>query len=212
MTQPQPAASSPVALTEPVPTVLRREQSLFTRRRYDQALDVLTALLARPDVKPGQRFQALCRKAECLENLRQPGKAVSLLREVVRAFPQEALGHSLLGEYLHRIHDDARGALRSLGRALRLSPRDPDTWWWKGQVFQHGLGEFRRARACYKAALDADPKYASAMDAMATLCEGEGKWIRRSTGARRTTAAPGPRPTSRRSPISISGSATRTPR
>lgn len=176
MTQPRSAASSPVAI-EPVPTVLSREQSLFTRRRYDQALDVLTALLARPDVRPRQRFEALCRKAECLENLKQPGQAVELLREIVRAFPREALGHSLLGEYLHRINDDARGALAALGRALRLSPKDPDTWWWKGQVYQHGLSEFRRARGCYKAALEADPKYASAMDALAALCEGEGRWI-----------------------------------
>src|ERR1041384_1598767 len=128
-----PAPSRPVATLaapDPVKAAFKREQVLFTRHRYDQALTLLGELLGRPDLTDRQRFEALCRKAECLEHLNRPRAAVELLREITRAHPDEALGFSLLGEYLYRVYDDCPGALRALGRALALNPKDADTIWW----------------------------------------------------------------------------------
>ncbi len=170
----QPVASQGA---EPVRQAFKREQALFTRHRYTQAMELLTELLARPDLTPRQRFEALCRKAECLEHLKQPRLAVELLREVTRSHPNEPLGFSLLGEYLYRIHEDCRGALKALNRALSLAPRDPDTLWWQGQVHQMGQADLDRARRTYMAALEADEQYAAAMESLAVLCEAEGKWI-----------------------------------
>lgn len=172
---PRQPVASPIA--EPVRQAFKREQALFTRHRYTQAMALLSDLLSRPDLTPRQRFEALCRKAECLEHLKQPRLAVDLLREVTRSNPNEPLGFSLLGEYLYRIHEDCRGALKALGRALALSPKDPDTLWWQGQVYQMGQADLDRARKTYLAALEADPVYASAMESLAVLCEAEGKWI-----------------------------------
>ncbi len=175
-----PASSRPVATVEPadpVEAAFKREQVLFTKHRYDQALTLLTELLARPDLKAHKRFEALCRKAECLEHLNRPRAAVDLLREITRAHPDESLGYSLLGEYLYRVHDDCPAALRALGRALVLNPKDADTLWWRGQVWHQGLADLARARRSYVAALEADSRHASAMDSMAALCEAEGRWI-----------------------------------
>jgi len=166
-----------VAAAEPVKSALRREDTLFSRRRYEEALALLTEVLGRADLTKRQRFEALRRKAECLENLRRPRAAVALLRGIARAYPDEALGHSLLGEYLYRVHDDVRGAIRALNRALRLDPKDTDSLWWKGQVWELGLADFRRARRCYLAALAADPGCAAAMDSLASVCEAEAKWV-----------------------------------
>ncbi len=173
--QPRPAGAAAVA--EPVKTAFRREDTLFSRRRYDEALALLAEVLGRPDLTRRQRFEALRRKAECLENLRRPREAVQLLRGITRAYPREALGHSLLGEYLYRVHDDVRGALRALNRALRLDPKDSDSLWWKGQVWELGLADFRRARRAYLAALAVDPGCAAAMESLAIVCEAEAKWV-----------------------------------
>jgi len=170
----QPVASQ---IAEPVRQAFKREQALFSRHRYTQAMALLSDLLARPDLTPRQRFEALCRKAECLEHLKQPRLAVELLREVTRSNPNEPLGFSLLGEYLYRIHEDCRGALKALNRALALSPKDPDTLWWQGQVYQMGQADLDRARRTYMAALETDAAYAAAMESLAVLCEAEGKWI-----------------------------------
>jgi len=173
--QPQPAATGKAA--EPVKTALRREDTLFSRHRYREALDLLADLLGRADLTSRQRFEALWRKAECLEHLMRPRQAVALLREISRAYPDEALGHSLLGEYLYRVCDDGPGALRALRRALRCAPKDADSLWWTGQVHHYAFGDLRRARRAYQAALDADPGYEAAMDSLASVCESEGKWI-----------------------------------
>jgi tetratricopeptide (TPR) repeat protein len=184
------ASVASLSAGEPVRNALKREQALFTRHRYAQALSLLSALLERPDLKPKDRFEALCRKAECLEHVRRPRESVRLLREIARAFPHEPLGHSLLGEYLYRIMGDHAGALRSLSRALSLSPRDADSWWWKGQVYELGLADLSRARRCYQAALDANPRYAAAMESLAQVSEAQGRWIEavdwRKTHYRRT--------------------------
>lgn len=175
-----PAASRPVATAvpaDPVKAAFKREQALFTKHRYEQAMGLLTELLGRPDLTARQRFEALCRKAECLEHLNRPRAAVELLREITRAHPDEALGHSLLGEYLYRVHDDCPGALRALNRALSLNPKDADTLWWRGQVWHQGLADLPRARRAYLAALEADARHASSMESLASLCESEGKWI-----------------------------------
>ena len=172
-----PRSSVMPQVAEPVRQAFKREQALFTRHRYTQAFSLLGELLARPDLTTRQRFEALCRKAECLEHLKQPRKAVELLREVTRSSPEEPLGFSLLGEYLFRIHEDCRGALKALARALQLNPRDADTFWWRGQVHQMGQADLRSARRTYLAALEIDPNYASAMESLAVLCEAEGKWI-----------------------------------
>lgn len=162
---------------EPVKTAFKREQTLFSRHRYTQALDLLTSLLARPDLTSRQRFEALCRKAECLEQLKYSQSAVDLLRKVTRSYPQEPLGFSLLGEYLFRIHEDSRGALKALRRALKLQPKDADSLWWYGQVHQLGLADLSRARRSYMSALEVEPNYAAAQESLAVLCEAEGKWI-----------------------------------
>jgi tetratricopeptide (TPR) repeat protein len=181
------------AASEPVPSALVREHNLFSRHRYDEALALLGGLLGRADLTRRQRFEALCRKAECLEHLRRPRQAVALLRGVSRAFPDEALGHSLLGEYLYRVCDDCHGAIRALNRALRINAHDPDSHWWKGQVYQLGLADVRRARRAYLAALAVDPKYEAGMESMASVCEAEAKWIEavdwRKCHYRRTRAA-----------------------
>ena len=163
--------------TEPVRSAFRREAGLFNRRRYSQAIGVLTDLFVRPDLTPRQRFEALCRKAECLESLRRPRAAVELLRDVARSYPGESAGFSLLGEYLYRVHEDMPAALKALRRALRLAPRDPDSLWWYGQILQFGLADFKKARRFYQAALEACPRYAAAQESLAQLCEAEGKWV-----------------------------------
>ena len=162
---------------EPVRVAFKREHALFSNHRYPQALVLLTDLLARPDLTSRQRFEALCRKADCLEHLQRPKAAVELLREVTRAHRDEVLGFSLLGEYLYEVMDDCAGALRALRRALRLNPKDPDSLWWRGQVYQLGLAKLALARKSYRAALESDPGYAPAMDSMASVAEAEGKWI-----------------------------------
>jgi tetratricopeptide (TPR) repeat protein len=172
---PQPVTTG--VAHEPVQAALGREDALFSRRRYDDALGLLTDLLGRADLTARQRFEALWRKAEVLERLLRPRQAVTLLREISRAYPDEALGHSLLGEYLYRICDDGPGALRALNRALRVAPKDADSLWWKGQVYHLGFADLRRARRAYLAALEADPGYDPAMDSLAAVCEAEGKWI-----------------------------------
>jgi len=174
-TQPQPVAAGTAA--EPVTMAFNREDTLFSRRRYGEALALLTDVLGRADLTKRQRFEALRRKAECLENLRRPREAVALLRGITRAYPDEALGHSLLGEYLYRVHDDCHGAIRALNRALRTEPKDTDSLWWKGQVYELGLADFRRARRAYLAALVLDPECAAAMESLASVCEAEAKWV-----------------------------------
>jgi tetratricopeptide (TPR) repeat protein len=162
---------------EPVKAAFKREQGLFSRQQYGRALVLLADLLARPKLTPRQRFEALCRKAECLESLKRPRAAVELLREMVRAYPGEPLGFSLLGEYLYRVNEDSRGALAMLKRALRLAPKDPDTLWWTGQVWQYGRGDLGRARRYYSLALEVDPRYPAAQDSLASLFEARGMWV-----------------------------------
>lgn len=180
MAQPRPVSTQPLVRgqqQEPVRAAFKREQVLFNRHRYNQALELLADLLGRPDLTSRQRFEALCRKAECLEQMHRSLSALKLLREITRMHPREPLGFSLLGEYLFRSQDDSRGALTALRHALKLQPKDPDTHWWMGQVYQFGLGRFRQARRAYTAALDVDAGYVSAQEALASLCESEGKWI-----------------------------------
>ena len=176
----RPASSAPLVagqVAEPVRAAFNREHALFSHHRYVQALDLLTELLARPDLTARQRIEALCRKADCLEHLQRPRQAVELLRKVTRSYPDDVLGFSLLGEYLYEVMDDCRGALRALRRALKLNPKDPDSLWWKGQVYQLGLSRFGAARKAYQAALEADAGYAPAMDSLAVICEAQGRWI-----------------------------------
>lgn len=175
---PAPSAVTPgKPVAEPVRTAFKREAALFSSRRYEQAFALLGALLGRPDLTPRQRFEALCRKAECLEHLYRPAEAVRLLREITRGHPNEPLGFSLLGEFLFQVHDDAEGALRALRRALSLQPKDVDSWWWTGQVHQYGRADLARARRAYGKALEIDPQYAPAFDSLAVVCESEGRWI-----------------------------------
>ncbi len=164
-------------VAEPVKFAFKREQALFSRHRYTQALDLLTDLLARPDLTSRQRFEALCRKAECLLQLKRARSAVLLLRKVTRSYPENPLGFSLLGEHLYRVHEDSRGALRALKLALKLDSKDADSLWWRGQVFQLGLANLSWARRSYQAALEVDPKYAAAQESLAVLCEAQGRWI-----------------------------------
>jgi len=164
-------------IPEPVRSAFKREQSLFTNRQYERALILLGDLLARPALTPRQRFEALCRRAECLESLKRPRAAVALLREMTRAFPCEPLGFSLLGEYLYRVNEDSRGALAALKRAASLAPRDSDTFWWIGQVLQYGKGDLKRARRYYGRALEANPRYPAALDSLASLAEAQGQWV-----------------------------------
>lgn len=173
----QPRTVVAGAFAEPVTSAFGREHMLFSRHRYDEALALLADVLGRADLTRRQRFDALCRKAECLEHLRRPRRSVALLREISRAFPDEALGHSLLGEFLYRVCDDCHGAIRALNRALRINPRDPDSLWWKGQIYHLGLAGFRSARRFYLAALSADPAYEAAMESLASVCEAEAKWV-----------------------------------
>ena len=156
---------------ESVKSVLRREQVLYGSRRYGQALGLLDAVLARADLTAHQRFEALTRKAACLEQLRRPAQALTVIRQTARTYRDDPLAHSLLGEYLYRVAGDSRGALRALGRALKLDPKDPDTHWWMGQVHQLGLNRPARARRSYLAAMDADQRYAPAMNSLAELAE-----------------------------------------
>jgi hypothetical protein len=92
---------------ESINAAFKREQGLVGMRRYGQALALLDALLARRDLSPRQRFDAMCRKADCLEHLYRPGEALALLRAITRKFPKEALGYSLLGEYIYRVRAGA---------------------------------------------------------------------------------------------------------
>lgn len=165
------------APAEPVKEVLRRESRYFSGRLYARAHKVLEGLLKRGDLSPNQRFETLCRKAECLERLGQSKDALEVLRAVVKAWPDEPLGFSLLGEYLYRIAEDSAGALAALARAVELSPDDPESHWWRGQVYQSGLGDLKRAREAYLAALKTDRRYAPAMESLATICEAQGRWI-----------------------------------
>ena len=164
-------------IPEPVRSAFKREQNLFTNRQYERALALLGVLLARPDLTSRQRFEALCRRAECLESLKRPRASVELLKKMTRAFPRESLGFSLLGEYLYRINEDCRGALAALKRALGLAPKDSDTLWWIGQVLQYGRGDLKRARRYYALALEANPRYSAAMDSLASLYEASGMWV-----------------------------------
>jgi len=164
-------------MAEPVRDAMSRESRHFSGRRYTRAHEVLEELLRRPDLTRNQRFEALIRKAECLERMGMARSALDVLRAVTKSFPDEPLGWSLLGEYLFRIGEDSPGALQALGRALELSPDDPDSLWWRGQVFQSGLGNFKHAREAYQAALKADEKYGAAMGSLAELCEAQGNWI-----------------------------------
>ena len=189
----QPGTAATGTLAEPVTSAFGREHALFSRHRYEEALALLADLLGRADLTRRQRFEALCRKAECFEHVRRPRQSVILLREISRAFPNEALGHSLLGEFLYRVCDDCHGAIRALNRALRINSKDPESLWWKGQVYQLGLADFRRARRCFLGALAADPGYEAAMESLASICEAEAKWVEavdwRKAHYRRTRAA-----------------------
>lgn len=162
---------------ETISAAFRREQGLAGNRRYAQALALLDALLAREDLTRRQRLDAMCRKADCLEHLFRPGEALELLRTITRMFPKEALGHSLLGEYIYRVRGDCRGALRALGRSLKLNPKDAESLWWAGQILQCGLARFKPARRYFLAALAAEPEYGPAMESLAILAEAEAKWI-----------------------------------
>lgn len=162
---------------ETVMAAFKREQGLVVNHRYAQALAVLEAVLGRGDLTPRQRFDAMCRKADCLERLFRLREALELLRAVSKEFPQEALGHSLLGEYLYRVKGDCREALGAVGRSLKLNPRDAESLWWKGHILQCGLARFKRARRCFLAALAAEPEYGPAAESLAILAEVEGKWI-----------------------------------
>jgi len=177
----QPAATAASVIEagrpESVNSALRREQLLYGSRRYGRALGLLDAVLARADLTGRQRFEALTRKAACLEQLRRPGLALAVIRDTARTYRDDPLAHSLLGEYLYRVAGDSRGALRALGRALKLDPKDPDTHWWMGQVYQLGLGRPARARSSYLAALALDQRYAPAMDSLAELAELMGRFI-----------------------------------
>ncbi len=153
------------------------EQAYVSRRRYDRAVRLLDGLLRRSDLGDRMRFEILCRKADCLEHLGRPREAVDLVRSLTRKFRKESLGFSLLGEYLHRIEEDHSGALRALARALKLEPEDPDSLWWRGQVYQVGFAMLGKARSVYRAALAADPEYSPAHESLAVLAETEGKWI-----------------------------------
>jgi len=173
-----PAASGRAAgKADPVSEALRRESRHFTGQRYGKSVELLEDILRRKDLKPRQRFEALCRKAESLERIGRARAALEILRAVTKSHPNEPLGFSLLGEYLFRVAEDPYGALTALGRALEMSPEDPDTFWWRGQVYQSGLGDLKRARECYLFALRCDPKYAQAMESLAVLAESSGKWI-----------------------------------
>ena len=165
------------AKPDPVLEALRRESRHFTGRRYGKSVKLLEDILLRKDLKPLQRFEALCRKAESLERIGRVRSAMDILRTVTKSHPDEPLGFSLLGEYLLRVADDPQGALTALARALDMSPDDPDTLWWKGQAYQAGLGDMKRAKECYLYALKADPKYAQAMESLAVLAESQGRWI-----------------------------------
>jgi tetratricopeptide (TPR) repeat protein len=162
---------------DPVAEALRQESRHFTGRRYGKSVELLEDLLRRKDLKPRQRFEALCRKAESLERIGRSRAAMEILRAVVKSHPNEPLGFSLLGEYLFRVAEDPAGALSALGRALEMSPEDPDTFWWRGQVYQSGLGDLKRAKECYLFALRSDPKYVQAMESLAILAESSGRWI-----------------------------------
>jgi tetratricopeptide (TPR) repeat protein len=175
-----PGAVSAVAEAgrpQSVKSLLGREQVLYGSRRYGAALGILDAVLARSDLTGRQRFEALTRKAACLEQLRRPAAALAVIRNTARGYRDDPLAQSLLGEYLYRIAGDFRGALRALGRAAALDPRDPDTRWWMGQVYQRGLNRPVPARkACLKA-IEADQRYAPALDSLAELAEMEGRFI-----------------------------------
>lgn len=162
---------------DPVAEALKRESRHFTGQRYGKSVKLLEDILRRKDLKPRQRFEALCRKAESLERIGRSRAALEILRAVTKSHPNEPLGFSLLGEYLFRVAEDPAGALAALGHALEMSPEDPDTFWWRGQVYQSGLGDLKRARECYLYALRCDPKYAQAMESLATLAESQGRWI-----------------------------------
>lgn len=162
---------------ETVGAAFKREQDLAGNRRYAQALALLDNLLTRADLTARQRLDAMCRKADCLEHLYRPGEALDVLWSMTREFPREALAHSLLGEYIYRVRGDCRAALRALGRSLKLNPRDAESLWWTGQIFQCGLARFKKARRCFLAALSVEPEYGPAMESLAILAEAEGKWI-----------------------------------
>jgi len=171
------AAGRTTGQVDPVSEALRRESRHFMGRRYGKSVELLEVILRRKDLKPRQRFEALCRKAESYERIGRARSALDILREVVKAHPNEPLGFSLLGEYLFRVGADPQGALIALSRALEMSPDDPDTLWWRGQVYQSGLGDMKRARESYLYALRADPKYGQAMESLAVLAESQGRWI-----------------------------------
>ena len=162
---------------DPINEALKIESSHFTGRRYGKSIELLEGLLKRKDLKPRQRFEALCRKAESLERLGKSRGALDILKAVTRAHPGEPLGFSLLGEYLFRVMEDSSGALGALSKALELAPDDPDSHWWRGQVFQSGLNDPKRARECYLSALRSDSKYGPAMESLAGLAESQGRWI-----------------------------------
>lgn len=166
-----------VGRTDPVAEALRRESRHFTGHRYGKSVELLEGILRRKDLKPRQRFEALCRKAESLERIGRTRAALEILSAVTKSHPNEPLGFSLLGEYLFRVAEDPFGALVALGRALEMSPEDPDTLWWRGQVYQSGMGDMKRAKESYLYALRADPKYVQAMESLAVLAESSGKWI-----------------------------------
>jgi tetratricopeptide (TPR) repeat protein len=101
-----------------------------------------------------------------------PGGAVVLLKEVVRARPGLSPAWLHLGGALNAL-GRYREAAEALQRSLALAPGNPLALTWLGAAFQH-LGEFDEARSQYRAAIAAAPNFADAHANLGKLLQAQG--------------------------------------
>lgn len=153
---PAPSESRAVARTN-LAVVKARQAALLaegeTARKAGLEDALRTAEEALKD-DPFNYYWPLVARAYAFRALAEPDRAVEAAQEAVAAWPGEAYGRYLLGEFLLRDgrHDEARTHLRE---AARLAPGFPDAL---GGVGRAGGGEAGETRDFLRRAMELEPR------------------------------------------------------
>mgnify|MGYP006267601769 CR=1 FL=1 len=93
----------------------------------------------------------------------------SLAKSVVRADPESAFGHYMLGQYFFK-KGDLFNAMKEWGKTVEIQPNDPAALTQLGNVYQVS-NSLMKARELYSKAIEADPNHYEAQYNMALVSE-----------------------------------------
>ncbi|MCC6729184.1 MAG: tetratricopeptide repeat protein [Chthonomonadales bacterium] len=94
-------------------------------------------------------------------------EAVTRLQQAANADPSCYEAWAYLGAAHTQLHD-YENARQEFGRALQLRPESAKAWYNLG-VAHHRAGDEDAARTCYESAIERDPGYTAARDALARI-------------------------------------------